>query len=62
MFDRSLLRDVTLAVLLGLPTLALARPQAETADHPAAAKPIIEQAAFVDQSTIERRLSISTEG
>ena len=27
MFDRSMLRDAAFAVLLGLPTLALARPQ-----------------------------------
>ena len=29
MFDRSMLRDAALAVLLGVPTLALAKPQPE---------------------------------
>ena len=58
MFDRSLLRDAAFAVLLGLPTLALARPQDQVPDRVTAAQPLIEQAALADQDSAERRFSL----
>ena len=59
MFDRSMLRDAAFAVLLGLPTLALARPQATaTPAHETAAEPLVEQAALADQGAAERRFSV----
>ena len=62
MFDRSMLRDAAFAVLLGLPTLALARPQEDpTPTHAAAAQPLVEQAAMADQSRVERRFTVPEE-
>ncbi len=58
MIDRHLLRDVAVAVLLGLPTAALSRPQAQVPDHPRAAAAVVAQADLADQSTAERRFSI----
>ena len=58
-FDRHLLGDIGLAVLLALPTLALARPQAAIGPRePAAAAPLIEQAALADRTQVERRFSL----
>ena len=62
MFDRSMLRDAAFAVLLGLPTLALARPQEDqTSNHGPAAQPLVEQAAIADQSRVERRFTVPEE-
>ncbi len=62
MFDRSMLRDAAFAVLLGLPTLALARPQEDqTRSHAPAAQPLVEQAAIADQSRVERRFTVPEE-
>lgn len=59
MFDRSMLRDAAFAVLLGLPTLALARPQEDPTPNPApAAQPLVDQAAIADQSQVERRFAV----
>ena len=59
MLDRSMLRDAAFAVLLGLPTLALARPQEEpTRTHAPAAQPLVDQAALADQSQVERRFAV----
>ena len=59
MFDRSMLRDAALAVLLGVPTLALAKPQpAPTRTDAIAAEPLVEQAAIADQSPVERRFNV----
>jgi len=59
MFDRSMLRDAALAVLLGVPTLALAKPQQEPIRTDAtAAEPLVEQAAIADQSQAERRFTV----
>jgi hypothetical protein len=58
MIDRQLIGDVGLAILLAVPTLTLSRPQVATPqDEPAAAAPLIEQAALA-QSTTERRFSL----
>ena len=57
MFDRHLLRDAAFAVLLGLPTLALARPQA-AAPTTEAHQPIADQAAIADQDAAQRRFSL----
>jgi hypothetical protein len=60
MLDRSMLRDAAFAILLGVPTLALARPQSEPAPLSApAAQPLVEQAAIADQSQAERRFTVS---
>lgn len=62
MLDRSMLRDAAFAVLLGLPTLALARPQEyPTPTHATAAQPLVEQAAIADQSQVERRFAVPEE-
>ena len=62
MFDRSMLRDAAFAVLLGLPTLALARPQQDPAQTEAAAsQPLVGQAALADQGTVERRFAVPAE-
>ena len=59
MLDRSMLRDAAFAVLLGLPTLALARPQQEPdASHAPATQPLAEQAALADQGAVERRFAV----
>lgn len=59
MFDRSMLRDAAFAVLLGLPTLALARPQQDPGrTHAPAAQPLVDQAAIADQSQVERRFAL----
>ena len=57
MIDRQLIGDVGLAILLALPTAALSRPQ-PVVPKQAAATPLIEQAALVDQSPTERRFSV----
>ena len=57
MIDRQWLGDVGLAILLALPTAALSRPQPIVPEK-AAATPLIEQAALVDQSQTERRFSV----
>lgn len=58
MFDRSMLRDAAFAILLGVPTLALARPQSEPSpDHAPAAQTLVDQAAIADQSQAERRFA-----
>jgi len=62
MFDRSMLRDAAFAVLLGLPTLALARPQEDpTPTRAPGAQPLVEQAAIADQSQVERRFAVPEE-
>jgi hypothetical protein len=60
MIDRNLMRDVAVAVLLGLPTAALARPQAQVPDHPRQSASVVEQAGLADQSSTERRFSIES--
>jgi hypothetical protein len=57
--DRHFIGDVGLAVLLALPTLALARPQAipET-DKGGLTAPLIEQAALAERTQVERRFSL----
>jgi hypothetical protein len=58
MFDRQLLGDVGLAILLAVPTLTLSRPQVAIPENRSAATaPLIEQAALA-QSTTERRFSL----
>ena len=59
MIDRDLVRDVSLAVLLGLPTAALARPESPPPKTSAAA-PLVQQAAASDSTQPERRFSIDS--
>ena len=59
MLDRSMLRDAAFAFLLGVPTLALARPQSEhTPNNAPAAQSLVDQAAITDQSQAERRFAL----
>ena len=58
MVDRHLLGDIGMAVLLALPTVALARPQAETPLENAAAQPLIEMAAGAEGSSADRRFRL----
>jgi len=59
MFDRHWLGDVGLAVLLAVPTVALSKPQPPETDRRVAAAPIVEQAALADQSSADRRFTLS---
>ena len=60
MIDRRLVRDIAVAVLLAVPTIALARPQpAIESSTPAAAQPLIEQAAMADRTGAERRFALA---
>jgi hypothetical protein len=57
--DRHLLGDIGLAVLLAMPTLALARPQPMVENDTAAAgTPLLEQAALAERTQVERRFSL----
>lgn len=59
MISRKLLRDVSLAVLLALPTLSLTRPVASHAQATdAAATPLAEQTKKIAMTTAERRSQI----
>lgn len=62
MFDRHLLGDVAIAILLAVPTAALSRPQAAVPQHSSGPTQIERQAAQVDQSATERRFTIESEG
>jgi hypothetical protein len=59
MIDRQSLGDIGLAVLLVLPTAALARPSASLFDQrPVAAAPHADTAALADRATIQRRFDL----
>jgi hypothetical protein len=58
MIDRHFLRDVAIAVLLGVPTAALSRPEPPQIDHSTHSAAVAEQAALADQSSTERRFNI----
>lgn len=60
MIDRQLLGDISLAILLAVPTVALSRPQATGLENKVAGAPMVEQAALVDQSPTERRFSLES--
>ena len=60
MFDRHLLGDVAIAVLLALPTAALSRPQPPATDSSGHTTEIVAQAAHSDQSSTERRFEINS--
>ena len=57
MIDARLLRDVAVAVLLAVPTIALARPQSEIKTPAASVQPLAEQA-MSDRTAAERRLAL----
>jgi hypothetical protein len=59
MFDRHLLGDVAIAVLLALPTAALSRPE-PPATTSGQSTEIVQQAAHVDQLSTERRFEIDS--
>ena len=54
---RQWIRDIGLATVLALPTVALSRPQPPTPER-AVAAPLVEQAALADDSATERRYSL----
>ena len=54
---RQWIRDISLATVLAVPTVALSRPQLP-APEKAAATPLVEQAALADASATERRYSL----
>lgn len=58
MFDRHLLGDIGLAILLAVPTVALSRPQAPIQKAEAAAPTMVQQAALADQSATDRRFNL----
>ena len=58
MFDRRLLRDAGIAILLAVPTVALARPQPVLEKAAPALKPLVEKAAMIDRTGAERRLAL----
>ena len=60
MFDRHLLGDVAIAVLLALPTAALSRPEAPVSSTSSRSTEIVAQAAQVDQTSTERRFEIDS--
>lgn len=57
MIDRRLLRDVAVAVLLAVPTVALARPQSVPHNSAPSVQPLVEQAALADRTGAERRFA-----
>jgi hypothetical protein len=57
MFDRRLFRDVAVAVLLAVPTVALARPEPAKTTPAASVQPLVEQAALADRTGAERRFA-----
>ena len=58
--DRHFVGDVGLAILLALPTLALARPQPDVPkDTAPAVAPLVEKAALAERIAVERRFSLA---
>ena len=60
MIDRRLMRDVAVAVLLAVPTVALSRPQTvqiRPFDAPTA-QPLVHQVALADRTGAERRFAL----
>ena len=60
MFDRHLIGDFAVAILLAVPTVALSRPQAPVPDNSSPAAVLVHQAAQVDQTPAERRVSFDS--
>ncbi|MEO7634610.1 MAG: hypothetical protein ABIS38_03055 [Sphingomicrobium sp.] len=58
MIDRRLMRDIAVAVLLAVPTVALARPQAAARHAAPSVQPLVEQAAMADRTGAERRFAL----
>ena len=57
MIDRRLFRDVAVAVLLAVPTIALARPESDVKTQAPQVQPLAEQTALADRTAAERRLA-----
>ncbi len=58
MIDRHLVGDVALAVLLAVPTLAMARPQATVAQPTATSSTMGAKAAIAERTSVERRYNL----
>ncbi len=58
MIDRHLVGDVALAVLLAVPTLAMAQPQATVAQPTATGATMGAKAAIAERTSVERRYSL----
>ena len=56
MIDRRMFRDVAVAIVLAVPTLALARPQ-PASSAASSVQSLNEQAAFSDRTGAERRFA-----
>ena len=54
MIDRHLIGDVAIAFLLAVPTVALSRPQAPVDDKAEISSPLVEKAAFADETSVEK--------
>jgi len=59
MLDRRWARDVALAVMLGLPTLALARPQSYLPGQQTQAAVLVQQAADAEATASHKRFKIA---
>ena len=57
MFDRHLIGDIAIAILLAVPTVALSRPQADIPQHSSRA---IAMAAQADPSSTEPRSALDS--
>ncbi len=58
MIDARMLRDVALALLLAVPTVALARPHTVAHTAAPAIQSLVEQAAMADRTAAERRFAL----
>ena len=57
MSDRHLLRDVAIACLLAIPTVAFSRPQPGT--HPnVSSSPLVAKAAFAERTPVEKMVGL----
>ena len=58
MLDRHLIGDAALAVLLAVPTLALARPQSSLPGQTTQASALVQHAAAAEATATHRRFTI----
>lgn len=61
MFDRGLIRDIAIATLLAVPTIAFSRPQPSPAEVQGVNFPIVEKAAYAERTSVEKRADIVAE-
>lgn len=61
MFDRRLVGDIAIAILLAVPTVALSRPQASEAETQGIQSQVIENAAHADRTAVEKMKELPAE-